>query len=60
MPRFPRVTLAFVDAVMPTRRLTRDVPSVDRLAIHAGTTPGDEVLCHAHGRGQTLLGFPER
>jgi nucleotide-binding universal stress UspA family protein len=54
-----RVALAFLDPSNPTRHLTRDIPRVSWIAIRAGHTPGDEVLCLAHGRGQTLLGFME-
>ena len=52
-----RVALAFLDPANPLRHLTRDIPHVAWIAIRAGLTPGDEVLCLAHGRGQTLLGF---
>ena len=54
-----RVVLSFADVTDPTRHLTRDVPRVDWIALRAGHTTGDEVLCLAHGRGQTLLGFTE-
>ena len=52
-----RVVLSFLDAADPMRHLTRDVPRVDWVALRAGPGAGDEVLCLAHGRGQTLLGF---
>ena len=54
-----RVVLSFAEVTDPTRHLTRDVPRVDWIALRAGHAAGDEVLCLAHGRGQTLLGFIE-
>lgn len=52
-----RVALAFLDPAHPTRHLTREIAKVDWIALRAGTAAADEVLCVAHGRGQTLLGF---
>ena len=52
-----RVVLSFLDTTDPMRHLARDIPRVDWVALRAGPGPGDEVLCLAHGRGQTLLGF---
>jgi nucleotide-binding universal stress UspA family protein len=54
-----RVSLVFLDPATPTKHLTRDIPRVGWIAIRAGMMAGDEVLCIAHGRGQTLLGFME-
>lgn len=52
-----RIVLAFLDPANPTRHLTRDIAHVGWIALHAGALASDEVLCLAHGRGQTLLGF---
>lgn len=54
-----RVVLSFLDPAAPTRHLARDIARVGWIALRGGATPAEEVLCLAHGRGQTLLGFAD-